>query len=149
MGDRVRLDHLRLEDVEDAPGLLTSEQRGHRSIHIAGFGDAEVAGGLGDLAGHPHLHLPGLHYSPAQRQPVDQVQRVGHQPPRRQLMALATDRQLSNTQILHHRGTATTDSAEPAHPGVLPFYRPGLRVLGMQISPPHRQQEVVDLTHPA
>ena len=104
VGLGVGLDHLRSGDLEDGRGCVAADGLRDGAVHAADLLGEQGAGQHGDLAGDPRLAVAGLDDRPGERQPVDEVEPVGDQCPRRGGMGLADHRQLGD-RVLAQRGS--------------------------------------------
>ena len=138
----VGLDHLGLGDPQQPPVAFLDRRRDGPVDQRHGRG-VELAGHRGHLAGGPQITaaLPQGGVEPGQ--PVSQVQPVGDQRPGRQRVLAPGDGQLTQREVLHHRGAGPTEPHQPR-----PTRCPGAPllagVIGVQVGPVQPQ---LQLTH--
>ena len=143
VGDLVGLDHLRLAQSDHPRRGLATDRLGNGLIDDRHLFVGEHAAERGHLAGHPHLALEVAHATPGQRQPVLEIERVGHHGPRSERVHPAGDRELAQRELLHTRCAVAAEALE-----TLPTRRLVVGPVRVQHAPVQHQLEVVDLGLP-
>ncbi|GAB3773067.1 hypothetical protein GCM10028867_07210 [Nocardioides pacificus] len=109
----VGLDDLGRADRQHPRGRLGGHTGRDRGIDQTHDRVRELAGQGRDLAHQPLLHGPGGEPGPGQRQAVAQVEDVGGDLARRQRVALAGYRELTQGELTHPRGALAPDLDQP------------------------------------
>lgn len=121
---RVGLDDLGAGDLEDPGGGDLAEVGGQRGVDHPHGDLVELAAHGGDLPGEPRLQPQLLHGPPPRREPVAQVERVGHGPAGGVGVDPARDGELRQAQLLHLRGALPADLDQPVLPAPSPAHAP-------------------------
>jgi hypothetical protein len=115
--------------LEARPGEPAVGVRRHPLVDVGRLHGAQVPGLPCDQPGQVDPHLAGLHPPPQLRQPVTDVQAVGHQQPRRDRRHAEPGTQLGGRELGHLRRPRPAET-----PGLLPTGLAGLhRVQGVAV----------------